>query len=96
MSDEIQQIKDKIDVADLIGEYIQLKPAGANKKGLCPFHNEKLHHLWLVVKTKLALFWLWKSGDIFSFYSRNGRYGILWKLCVIWPSSGNRIIKSSQ
>jgi len=41
MSDEIKQIKDKIDVADLLSEYIQLKPAGINKKACCPFHNEK-------------------------------------------------------
>jgi len=37
-----EQIKEKLDIADLIGGYIQLKPAGSGSlKGLCPFHGEK-------------------------------------------------------
>ena len=36
-----EQIKDKLDVADFIGSYVQLKPAGKNLKGSCPFHKEK-------------------------------------------------------
>ena len=36
-----EQIKDKLDVADFIGVYVQLKPAGKNLKGLCPFHKER-------------------------------------------------------
>ncbi len=68
MSDEIQQIKDKIDVADLIGEYIQLKPAGANKKGLCPFHNEKTPSFMVSSERQnWHCFGCGKGGDIFSF-----------------------------
>lgn len=40
MSDT-QLIKDKLDIVDLISEYVQLKPSGVNHKGLCPFHHEK-------------------------------------------------------
>ncbi len=36
-----EQIKDKLDIADFIGSYVQLKPAGKNLKGACPFHKEK-------------------------------------------------------
>src|SRR3989344_6809068 len=39
--DPIDQIKQKIDIADLIGDYVTLKKAGRNFKGLCPFHGEK-------------------------------------------------------
>lgn len=41
MSQISDEIKSKIDLADLISEYIQLKPAGANLKAVCPFHQEK-------------------------------------------------------
>lgn len=37
----VEQIKDSIDIVDLISEYVQLKKTGANFVGLCPFHNEK-------------------------------------------------------
>ncbi|HEY1057986.1 MAG TPA: DNA primase [Limnobacter sp.] len=31
----------RADIADVVGRYVQLKSAGANLQGLCPFHNEK-------------------------------------------------------
>ncbi len=34
-------ILDAVDIQNVISEYVQLKRAGANVKGLCPFHNEK-------------------------------------------------------
>ncbi|MBI2436171.1 MAG: DNA primase [Candidatus Magasanikbacteria bacterium] len=67
MSDT-QQIKDKLDVVDLIGEYIQLKPAGSNHKGLCPFHNEKSPS-FMVNRERASwhCFGCAKGGDIFTF-----------------------------
>jgi DNA primase len=37
----IAEVKRRADIIDVIGEYVTLKPAGKNYKGLCPFHNEK-------------------------------------------------------
>lgn len=37
----VQKIYDSIDIVDIISDYVSLKRAGANYKGLCPFHNEK-------------------------------------------------------
>lgn len=37
----INDLLNRIDIVDVVGQYVQLKRAGANHQGLCPFHNEK-------------------------------------------------------
>ncbi len=37
----IQDILQRIDIVELIGEHVELKRTGQNSKGFCPFHNEK-------------------------------------------------------
>ena len=39
---DVQHIRDHAPIDDVVGEYVQLKSAGGGqKKGLCPFHDEK-------------------------------------------------------
>lgn len=69
MSDPIiQDIKDRIDLVDYIGGFIQLKKAGANFKGLCPFHNERTPS-FNVSQTRQIwhCFGCGEGGDIFEF-----------------------------
>src|SRR5687768_1012999 len=37
----IQNILSRIDIIEIVGEFVKLKKRGANFLGLCPFHNEK-------------------------------------------------------
>src|SRR3990167_6216262 len=37
----IDEIKKRLDLVDLIAEFVKLNQAGSNFKALCPFHNEK-------------------------------------------------------
>ena len=37
----IQQIRDRVDIVDLVGRFVTLKKAGRSYTGLCPFHGEK-------------------------------------------------------
>ncbi len=42
MSDAKERIKERLNLADIVGEVVTLKPAGRGQlKGLCPFHDEK-------------------------------------------------------
>ena len=37
----IESLKNSIDIVDVIGNFIELRKAGANYKANCPFHGEK-------------------------------------------------------
>ena len=38
---KIEEIKSRVDIVELVSEYLTLKKAGRNFVGLCPFHQEK-------------------------------------------------------
>src|SRR3990167_10904090 len=69
MQNQIETVKSKIDIIDYIGSIVQLKKAGRNFKGLCPFHQEKTPSF--VVSTERQTWHCFgachEGGDIISF-----------------------------
>jgi len=64
----IEQIKSRIDIIDVIGEYVKLKKRGANYLGLCPFHNEKTPSFTVSPAKELyKCFGCGKSGNTITF-----------------------------
>ena len=64
----IDEIKAKIDIVDLIAEHVDLKRAGQNFKGLCPFHTEKTPSFMVNPSKQIFhCFGCGKGGDIFAF-----------------------------
>ena len=37
----IDKIMDAVNIVDVVGEFVNLRKAGVNYKGLCPFHDDK-------------------------------------------------------
>lgn len=67
----IQDIKDKLDIATVIGRYVQLKKSGTNLKGLCPFHHEKSSSFMVSPAKQIwHCFGCGEGGDVFGFLKR--------------------------
>jgi len=68
MQDAKEEVRARLNIEDVIGEYVQLKRAGRNFKGISPFTSEKTpsfyvspdKHIWHDFSSN-------KGGDIFSF-----------------------------
>lgn len=66
--EQIQDIKQAVNIVDVIGEVVQLTKAGRNFLGLCPFHGEKTPSFNVVEdKQFYHCFGCGKSGDVFKF-----------------------------
>lgn len=65
---ELEEIRRRVDIADLISHYVTLKRAGANFKALCPFHEERTGSLMISPEKQIfKCFGCSESGDIFGF-----------------------------
>jgi DNA primase len=63
-----EDIKSRVAVEDVISEYIQIKPAGANFRCVCPFHQEKNPSLIISPSKSIwHCFGCGAGGDIFKF-----------------------------
>jgi DNA primase len=62
------EVKQKLNLVDLIGETVQLRKAGASFKGLCPFHNEKTPSFTVTpARETWKCFGCGRGGDLFNF-----------------------------
>lgn len=64
----IAEIRTRADIVSVIGQHVQLKRAGRNWKGLCPFHGEKSPSFNVAAdKGFFYCFGCHKKGDVFTF-----------------------------
>ncbi len=66
--DTIDEIRARADIVAIIGQHVQLRKAGVNHKGLCPFHQEKTPSF--NVNGERGFFYCFgcqKKGDVFTF-----------------------------
>ncbi|MBC8063291.1 MAG: DNA primase [Chlorobia bacterium] len=67
MAGEIDEIRARIDIVDLVGQRVQLKKTGKSYTGLCPFHEDKRPSF--TVNPMLQRYKCWscgEGGDIFT------------------------------
>ncbi|MFZ9241179.1 MAG: CHC2 zinc finger domain-containing protein, partial [Chitinophagaceae bacterium] len=64
----IQEIQSRIDIMDVVGNFVKLKRRGTNYLGLCPFHNEKTPSFTVSPSKEIyKCFGCGKSGNAIGF-----------------------------
>ncbi len=64
----VSEIRERTDIVQVIGQYVQLKRSGVNHTGLCPFHDEKTPSFNVNSQKQFYhCFGCRESGDVFSF-----------------------------
>ena len=74
-SNTIQQITSRIDIIDVVGEFVKLKKRGTNFIGNCPFHNEKSPSFTVSPSKEIyKCFGCGKSGNTITFLMEHEKY----------------------
>lgn len=66
--DAVDQVRERTDIVEVIGQHVTLRKAGRNFKGLCPFHQEKTPSFIVFPETQtFHCFGCGVGGDVFNF-----------------------------
>lgn len=84
MNDQVELVKSKVDIVEIIGERVILKKAGRHFKGLCPFHSEKSPSFIVSAERQsFKCFGCQEGGDVLTFMQKYDGYSFLEALEVL-------------
>lgn len=71
MDSDVQKIKDKLAITEVVGQYVQLRRAGRSHVGRCPFHKERTPSFHVSAERgTYKCFGCGEGGDIFTFVQK--------------------------
>ncbi len=93
--DAVQEIKDRLDLADLVSEHLRLQKAGRDLKGLCPFHQEKTPSFYVSPEKQLWIcYGCQRGGDHFTFIQEIEHVDFLGALKLLAEKTGVELEES--
>ena len=73
--EKVSEIRDRSSILEVISDYVTLKKAGKNHRGLCPFHSEKTPSFMVNEEKQIFhCFGCGEGGDVFTFLMKMGHF----------------------
>jgi DNA primase len=73
--EKVSEIRDRSSILEVISDYVTLKKAGKNHRGLCPFHSEKTPSFMVNEEKQIFhCFGCGEGGDVFTFLMKVGHF----------------------
>ena len=73
--EKVSEVRDRSSILEVVSDYINLKKAGKNYKGLCPFHSEKTPSFMVNEEKQIFhCFGCGAGGDVFTFLIKVGNF----------------------
>lgn len=97
MENQVEEIKKKLDIVEVINKYVPLKKRGRHYVACCPFHQEKTPSF--VVSPELQIykcFGCGKAGDVFNFVEEYNRIDFREALEDLAKMAGVKLIQSGK
>ena len=93
----LQQIRDRIDIVDIVSRYVTLSKTGQNLKGLCPFHSEKTPSFSVSpTRQMFHCFGCGVGGDAIAFLMNREGLGFIEVVSELAQQAGVSIPKPTQ
>jgi DNA primase len=95
--DQVAEIKQKLDIVDVVNSYVTLKKSGRNYKAVCPFHGEKTPSFMVSQELQIyKCFGCGVAGDIFNFVEAIEGVDFPRALEILADRAGVKLVRSEE